>query len=75
MNLRFLAQVFFFIGVLFVVLGLVFHLVGRVPWIGRLPGDFIIKKRGFVLYIPLTTSLALSLVLSLLFNFFVRKQF
>ena len=41
-------------------------LVGRVPWIGRLPGDIHIQRGNFIFYFPLATSLLLSVVLTLL---------
>ena len=40
--------------------------------IGRLPGDIYIKRDGFSFYFPLTTSIVLSVVLTLLFAFFRR---
>ncbi|MCC2639601.1 MAG: uncharacterized protein K0S45_14 [Nitrospira sp.] len=38
-------------------------------WIGKLPGDFSIKREQFSLYIPVATSLVLSILLSLVFYF------
>jgi hypothetical protein len=35
--------------------------------LGRLPGDIIIDRDGFVLYLPITTSILVSLLLSLIF--------
>jgi hypothetical protein len=40
--------------------------------IGRLPGDIYVKRGGFSFYFPLTTSIVLSIVLTLLFSFFRR---
>jgi len=40
--------------------------------IGRLPGDIYVKRDGFSFYFPLTTSIVLSIVLTLLFSFFRR---
>jgi len=40
--------------------------------IGRLPGDIYVKRDGFSFYFPLTTSIVLSVVLTLLFSFFRR---
>jgi len=40
--------------------------------IGRLPGDIYVKRDGFSFYFPLTTSIVLSIVLTLLFAFFRR---
>ena len=54
------------LGIVLVVLGLAW------PWLqksglGRLPGDFVIERGNFRFYFPLTTSLIVSLLLSLLF--------
>ncbi|MEJ2632900.1 MAG: DUF2905 domain-containing protein [Acidihalobacter sp.] len=55
-----------------VILGLVLIAVGVTwPWIsklglGRLPGDIVIRREGFTFYFPLTTSVIVSLVVSLL---------
>lgn len=61
---------------LFVVIGIVFILVGMAwPWlmklgIGHLPGDIYIERKGFSFYFPITTSVIASVVLSLLFWIF-----
>lgn len=39
---------------------------GLFGWLGRLPGDILIKRDSFTFYVPLTTGLLISLVLSLL---------
>jgi len=53
-------------GLLIAFAGVVLVLVGRVPWIGRLPGDIHIQRGNFIFYFPLATSLLLSVVLTLL---------
>ncbi len=53
-------------GLLIALAGVVLVLVGRVPWIGRLPGDIHIQRGNFTFYFPLATSLLLSVVLTLL---------
>jgi hypothetical protein len=40
--------------------------------IGRLPGDFVVRRGNFTFYFPLMTSIALSLLLSLLLWLFRR---
>ena len=65
------------LGVVLIVVGLVVHLLpgqtaGRIPWLGRLPGDFVIKRENFSFYFPLASSLLLSVVLSVLFWLFRR---
>jgi len=53
-------------GLLIAFVGLALMLVGRVPWLGRLPGDIHIQRGGWTFYFPLATSLLLSLVLTLI---------
>lgn len=61
-----------------VTLGIVLVLLGLLwPWLqkaglGRLPGDLMIEKENFRLYFPVTTSIIVSLVLTLLFWLFRR---
>lgn len=60
-------------GILMVILGGVFLLAGKLPWIGKLPGDILIKRGNFTFYFPLATCIIASVVLSLLFYVFFRK--
>jgi len=53
--------------------GVVLVLVGRVPWIGRLPGDIHIQRGNFTFYFPLATSLLLSVVLTLVLYLLGRR--
>lgn len=55
-----------FFGLILVALGLVFTFGSRILPLGRLPGDIIIRRDGFVLYFPLMTGIVLSLLLTLL---------
>ena len=64
----------------FIVLGVVFLLVGlwlawgpKIPLLGKLPGDIVIKKDSFTFYFPLATCLVLSLIISLLIRWFGPK--
>ena len=61
------------IGVILIVAGGLFLLVGKVPLLGRLPGDIYVQKRGWSLYFPLTTCILISILLTLLFSFFGRR--
>jgi len=61
------------LGLVIAVAGLVLMFADKVPLIGRLPGDFVIKRKGLTIYFPLATGLLLSLVLTLLFNLLSRK--
>jgi len=53
-------------GILIILIGGLLMLLGKIPWIGRLPGDIIIEKKNFTFYFPLTTSLLLSLLLTII---------
>ncbi len=58
-------------GVIF-LLGLAIILVGRIPWAGQLPGDIVVRRERFGCYIPLATSILLSILLTLLLNLAAR---
>jgi hypothetical protein len=55
------------VGIALVVLGVALSFAGRLPWLGRLPGDIVIRRGGFTFYFPLGTCLLLSLMLTFLF--------
>ncbi len=65
-----LGKILIICGVVLVVLGLILVLADKIPWIGRLPGDIIIKRGKFTFYFPLMTSIIISLLLTLLFYLF-----
>lgn len=54
------------IGLIVAAVGVVLTLAGKVPWIGRLPGDIYIKRDNFTFYFPLATSILISVFLSLI---------
>ncbi|OGB92426.1 MAG: hypothetical protein A2Z31_08360, partial [candidate division NC10 bacterium RBG_16_65_8] len=68
-----LAKILIVFGVVLAVLGGLLLLVGKVPFLGRLPGDIVIRREHWSLYFPLTTSLVISLLLTLLFSLFGRR--
>lgn len=67
-----LGRILIGIGVVCLALGFFLTVAGKVPFIGRLPGDIYIKREGFVFYFPLATSILISILLSLLFALFRR---
>jgi hypothetical protein len=54
-------------GVASIVIGGILMLSGKVPWIGRLPGDILVQKKNFTFYFPLATSILISILLTLIF--------
>jgi hypothetical protein len=61
------------VGLLIVVVGVVLLLAGRVPWLGRLPGDIYVQRGNWSFYFPVVTSLVVSVLLTLLFWLFGRR--
>jgi hypothetical protein len=60
-------------GLILIGLGLLFYLFGKVPFLGKLPGDIYIQKKNFTFYFPLATCILLSLFLTLMFWLFSRR--
>jgi hypothetical protein len=68
-----LAKIIIIIGSITVLMGVVLLFVGKIPGVGKLPGDIFIKKDSFSFYFPITTSIIVSIVLSLFFYFFGKR--
>jgi hypothetical protein len=69
-----------YIGKLLVVLGVIVIAVGglllfsgKIPYIGRLPGDILIQKKNYTFYFPLATSIIISLIITLVFWLLGRR--
>jgi H+/Cl- antiporter ClcA len=61
------------IGVIIVVIGLLVWLAGdKLNWFGNLPGDIRVERKNFRFYMPITTMILLSVLLSLLLWVFRR---
>jgi len=65
------------VGGVLALLGALLTLFGKMGsgfgWLGRLPGDILIKRDNFTLYFPLTTSILISVTLSLLMYFLSKR--
>lgn len=57
-------------GVILLVVGALMTFIGRIP---RLPGDILIRRDGLVVYIPLATSLVLSVLLTVILSLLARR--
>ncbi|MGH7229479.1 MAG: DUF2905 domain-containing protein [Nitrospiraceae bacterium] len=69
-----LGKIFVVLGVVLVLLGALLTVAGKLPglgggfgWLGKLPGDILFKRDHVSIYVPLTTSVLISVVASLLF--------
>lgn len=72
MNFQHLGKMLIIAGIVITAIGLLLILAGRIPFIGRLPGDFLFKGKNFTFYFPLATSILLSILISLIL-YFLRK--
>ena len=61
-----------YLGIALVILGLIFSLGGKIPWLGNLPGDIYIQRGRFTFYFPLATCLLISVMITLVLYFFRR---
>jgi hypothetical protein len=60
------------LGIILIVLGGILVFSPKIPWLGKLPGDFFFKSEKVSFYFPLTTSILISLLLTLLLALFRR---
>jgi len=75
-----LGKMIIILGLGLTALGVVMSLIGKWPsegsglgWLGRLPGDIFIKRDNFTMYFPLSTSIIISIVGSLILYFFMKR--
>jgi hypothetical protein len=57
-------------GGLIALIGLILMFSDKIPFLGKLPGDIVIKKKNFTVYIPIATSILLSIIISLILYLF-----
>ncbi len=68
------------VGGILLLVGVLLVLLERLPgagggfgWLGKLPGDIVIKREHFSVYLPVTTSIMISVVLSFLLYLLMRR--
>jgi hypothetical protein len=59
-----LARILIVVGLVFLALGVLLYASPSIPLLGRLPGDLRIERPGLRIYLPITSCLVVSLVLS-----------
>lgn len=55
------------VGIVFIIIGIVVHFLPKLSGLPRLPGDILIQKEKFTFYFPITTSIVVSIILSIIF--------
>ena len=68
-----LAKYLIIFGCALFVAGVILLFLGKIPGLGKLPGDIIIKRENFTFYFPIATSILLSLILSVILYFINRR--
>ena len=68
-----LGKTLIIIGGIIALIGVILLLAGKIPFWGRLPGDFSIKGKGFSIYFPIVTCLVVSVFLTIIVNLIFRK--
>ena len=69
-----LGRLLLIFGVILAAAGLLLMFADRIPFLGRLPGDILVKKKNFTFYFPLATMILLSIVLTVIVNLFIRRR-
>ena len=67
-----IGRILIYLGLVLVALGVILSLIGKIPWLGQLPGDITIERERFTFYFPLATCLIISIILSLVLYLFRR---
>lgn len=68
-----IGRILIFLGLILALLGGIVLLAGKIPGLGRLPGDILIQRRNVTFYFPVATSILISIVLSLIFWLLSRR--
>ncbi|MCX5720005.1 MAG: DUF2905 domain-containing protein [Nitrospirae bacterium] len=72
-GIQYIGKFLIIFGIIIVAVGVLLLISGKIPWIGRLPGDIMIHKKNFTFYFPLATSILISVVLTFLFWLISRR--
>ena len=63
-----MGKILLIIGGVIVILGLILIFSQHIPFLGKLPGDILVKKDGFSFYFPIVTFLILSVLITIIVN-------
>ena len=66
-------KILIIIGLVIAGLGSLLLLGGKIPWLGKLPGDFFYKGKNVTFYFPLATCIIISIILTIIMMFINRK--
>jgi hypothetical protein len=72
-GIQHIGKILIITGAVIAFIGGALLLSGRIPWLGRLPGDILIERKNFTFYFPIATSILISILLTLLFWLWGRR--
>jgi len=72
-GIQYIGKFLMLLGLIIAAIGGLLFFSGKIPWVGRLPGDIMIQRRNFTFYFPLATSILLSLILTIIFWLIGRR--
>ena len=61
-------------GIILIIVGALFIFFGKIPYIGKLPGDIFYKRGNFTFYFPILTCIIISIILTIILNLFFGKK-
>lgn len=67
-----ISKILIFTGIFLIILGLIFPLIKKIP-LGKLPGDISISGKNFQIFFPVSTSILISIILTVVLNLLFRK--
>lgn len=74
MDIQSLGKLIVVVGIFLVVFGSLILLFPKIPFIGRLPGDIVIKRDNFTFFFPLASSIVISLIITIILNLILGKR-
>ena len=72
-GIHYVGKLLIVLGVIVIAVGGLLLFSGKIPYIGRLPGDILIQKKNYTFYFPLATSIIISVIITLVFWLLGRK--
>jgi len=63
-----------FFGIILIIAGVLINIFGKIPGLGKLPGDIHIKGKSFTFFFPITTCILVSIIISLIFFIWRKVQ-
>jgi hypothetical protein len=72
-GIQYIGKFLIIFGIVVIAIGGLLLLSGKIPWLGKLPGDIMIQRKNFTFYFPIATSIILSVILTFIFWLINRR--